>query len=539
MVKQSAVSAKYGTILLGGLVLFGLYLTSLYSYLLFHSLAEIFSIVIAFSIFVLAWNSRRFLDNGYLLFLGIAYLFIAGIDLVHTLAYKGMGVFPGYDANLPTQLWIAARYLESLSLIVALLFLHRKFRPHFVLIGYTVVVSLLLGTIFYWNVFPDCFIEGSGLTSFKKISEYIISLLLVASIALLFQKREDFDTGVFWLLIVSIVFTIGSELAFTFYISVYDFSNLVGHFFKIISFYFVYKALIEVGLTQPYNLLFRNLKQSEAALKAYSERLEEMVEERTQELRETQEQLVRQEKLAVLGQLAGGVAHELRNPLGVIKNAAYFLKMAIEASDPETKETLTILERQIRKANQIIDSLLDFARTGPPARREVNVNKLIREVFECVSMSDEQQIEIVSHLDESLPIIQADPDQLGRVFDNLIRNAFQAMPANGRLTIKSEVSVRNNSVDRSAWVAVSITDTGVGIPQESLEKIFEPLFTTKTRGIGLGLALVKSLVERNGGTIEVESEIGKGSTFTVRLPLEESERSRIPLQDLKLRVLKY
>jgi signal transduction histidine kinase len=518
MVKQSVVSAKYGTILLGGLVLFGLYLTSLYNYLLFHSLAEIFSIVIAFSIFVLAWNSRRFLSNGYLLFLGMAYLFIAGLDLIHTLAYKGMGVFPGYDANLPTQLWIATRYLESLSLIVALLFLRRKFNPYFVFIGYTVVISILLGTVFYWHVFPDCFIEGSGLTPFKKISEYIISLLLAASIALLFQKREDFDAGVFHLLIVSIVFTIGSELAFTFYISVYGFSNLVGHFFKIISFYFIYKALIEVGLTQPYNLLFRNLRQSEAALKAYSERLEEMVEERTWELRETQEQLVRQEKLAVLGQLAGGVAHELRNPLGIIKNAVYFLNMVMDASDPETEETFTILARQIRKANQIIDGLLDFARTKNPVRSEVDVNGLVREALSGNPAPDDAQIEIISHLDESLPTIQADPDQLERVFDNLILNALQAMPEGGQLVVRSEAL-------RPSWMAVSVTDSGVGIPEENLEKLFEPLFTTKATGIGLGLALVKNLVEVNGGSIEVESNgaPGNGSTFTVRLPIRGAE----------------
>src|SRR4030042_2289566 len=107
------------TFLFGFSILFGLYLTSLYNYLLFHSLAEIFSVVIACGIFIIAWNSRRFLDNHYLLFIGIAYLFIGSVDLVHTLSYQGMGVFSGYDANLSTQLWIAARYLQGLSLFLA------------------------------------------------------------------------------------------------------------------------------------------------------------------------------------------------------------------------------------------------------------------------------------------------------------------------------------------------------------------------------------------------------------------------------------
>jgi PAS domain S-box-containing protein len=245
------------------LILVGLYLTSLYSYLLFHSTAEIFSIVVACGVFMVAWNSRRFLDNNYLLFIGIAYLFVALIDLIHTLAYTGMGVFPGYATNLPTQLWISARYVESLSLLIAPLLLKRKLRTNLVFVGFTSASVLLLCSIFYWNVFPDCFIEGYGLTSFKKVSEYIISLILFISIGLLVQRREAFDKRVLHLLVGSLLFTIGSELFFTFYVHAYGLSNLIGHFFKIVSFYLIYRAIIQTGLYTPYDLLFRNLKDSE------------------------------------------------------------------------------------------------------------------------------------------------------------------------------------------------------------------------------------------------------------------------------------
>ncbi len=255
------------TFLLGFSILFGLYLTSLYSYLLFHSLAEIFSIIIACGIFMIAWNSRRFLDNHYLLFIGIAYLFVGGLDLVHTLAYKGMGVFSGYNANLPTQLWIAARYLQSISLLLAPLWIGRKLKINSMLLAYGVVVALLLLAIFPWQIFPDCFMEGRGLTPFKKISEYIISLILMTAIILLIQRRKEFDDIVFQLLNWSILTTIAAELAFTFYVSVYGLSNLVGHLFKVVSFYLIYKALIETGLVRPYDLLFRNLKKSEEALR--------------------------------------------------------------------------------------------------------------------------------------------------------------------------------------------------------------------------------------------------------------------------------
>ena len=183
------------------LILAGLYLTSLYSYLLFHSLSEIFSIVVAWGIFAIAWNSRKFLDNNYLLFIGIGYLFVGGVDLLHTLAYKGMGVFQGDTANLATQLWIAARYIESFSLLVAPLFLGRNLRSSSVFMGYSLVVVILLTSIFYWRIFPNCFVEGVGLTPFKKRSEYVICLILIISVVLLIRKQKEFDKVVLRLLV--------------------------------------------------------------------------------------------------------------------------------------------------------------------------------------------------------------------------------------------------------------------------------------------------------------------------------------------------
>ncbi|MDD5642760.1 MAG: MASE3 domain-containing protein, partial [Syntrophales bacterium] len=149
-------------IFLWAFLLLGLYLASLYSYLLFHGIAEIFSIIIAGGVFALAWNSRRVITNNYLLFLGIALLFIASLDLIHTLAYKGMGVFPGYGPNLPTQLWIAARYLQGLTFLAAPLFLHRRLKPGLVFFGYFLVTALVLLSIFKWHIFPACFAEGQG-----------------------------------------------------------------------------------------------------------------------------------------------------------------------------------------------------------------------------------------------------------------------------------------------------------------------------------------------------------------------------------------
>ncbi|MGD2089131.1 MAG: ATP-binding protein [Candidatus Aminicenantes bacterium] len=226
-----------------------------------------------------------------------------------------------------------------------------------------------------------------------------------------------------------------------------------------------------------------------------------------------QEQLLRQEKLAVLGQLAGGVGHELRNPLGVIKNAAYFLNIALESPDPEVKETLELLEKEVLNAERIISSLLDFARAKPPLRRKADIHQILREALSRVNVPENITVEYP--LKESLPQVLADPGQLDQVFKNIILNAVQAMPEGGGLSFKIDVQEPD-------WISITITDTGMGIPGENIKKIFEPLFTGKAKGIGLGMAITKTFVEGHGGSIDVKSDPGKGSTFTIKLPIRKS-----------------
>ncbi len=269
---------------IGGLFFLGLVLSRLHSYLLFHSLAEIFSIIIACSIFALAWNSRRIIDNGYFVFIGIAYLFVGALDLLHTLSYKGMGVFPGASPNLPTQLWIAARYMQGISFVLAPFFLGRKFPARLVFSFYSMVFAFIIVSIFVCDLFPNCFLADSRLTPFNKDSEFVISFLFLGAIGLLLRRRKAFDPQVLNFLVVSFTLTIISELTFTLYTDVYGLFNLIGHFLKVIAFYFFYKAIIETGLVTPYRVLFRNLKQSEEDLRHARDELEIHVLERTAEL---------------------------------------------------------------------------------------------------------------------------------------------------------------------------------------------------------------------------------------------------------------
>jgi signal transduction histidine kinase len=249
-------------------------------------------------------------------------------------------------------------------------------------------------------------------------------------------------------------------------------------------------------------------KRAEEALREYSERLGEMVEERTNELRDAQEQLVRREKLAVLGQLAGGLGHELRNPLGVISNAVYFLQMVLPDASETTREYLGIIGAEIRNAEKIVSDLLDLSRTRPAEQEEAALSDLVAEVLD--KQPPPEGVAVTTQIATDLPSVFVDNLQMKQVLANLITNAYQAMPDGGDLVLSARGDGNR--------VYLSVADTGCGISQENLGKIFEPLFTTRARGIGLGLAVSRNLVQVNGGTIEVESVEGQGSTFTVVLP---------------------
>ncbi|NVM19006.1 MAG: PAS domain S-box protein [Candidatus Lokiarchaeota archaeon] len=258
--------------------LFLITLLSTYSYLLFHSIAEVISIVISGGIFFIGWNSRKYMDNSFFLIIGISFLFISAIDLIHTLTYSGMSIILEFNANLPTQLWIAARYWQSISYLFALFAIKKKINATYLMLGGLIVISVLFILIFY-GVFPTSYIVGIGLTPFKIISEYIINFIFLTSAIILYKFRSEFNRKIFLLIMLSISATIISELAFTFYLSVSDLSNFIGHIFKIIAFFFIYKAIIETALEDPFGLLLRKLKLSDTSLRRKADDLEEAYSE--------------------------------------------------------------------------------------------------------------------------------------------------------------------------------------------------------------------------------------------------------------------
>ena len=246
-------------------------------------------------------------------------------------------------------------------------------------------------------------------------------------------------------------------------------------------------------------------------------RLEDKVSERTRELNRTlerlqdaQESLVRREKLALMGHLASGVGHELRNPLGVMSNAVFYLEMVLASAPENVREYLGILRHQIALSGKIVNDLLDFSRVNPAQRRPTSVQSIAAAQLDrlgpCEGVMVEQQFP------ETLPSVHVDPVHAGQVVMNLLSNAVQAMGDRGG-TLR--LCARQNG---GHVVLLEVSDTGPGVPPENLERIFEPLFTTKARGIGLGLAVSKSLAQANGGDLAVTSEPGRGATFIFAMP---------------------
>jgi PAS domain S-box-containing protein len=260
-------------------------------------------------------------------------------------------------------------------------------------------------------------------------------------------------------------------------------------------------------------------KKAMETLREFNTRLSVEVETRTRELREIQEQLIRKEKLAVLGQIAGGVGHELRNPLAVISNAIYFLKSIQPEAEGKIKEYLAIIQKETNTADMIINDLLDFARVKSVDLEPVAVLELVQRVL--IRYPPPDFVSAVLTIPANLPKVFADPRQIEQVLGNLLLNAYQAMtsantsgtPGKGSIVISGQ----SEGSSEKEFVAVSVCDTGVGIPPENMSKLFEPLFTTRAKGIGLGLAVSRKMAEANGGRIEVASEVGKGSTFTMYL----------------------
>ncbi|MBA7527828.1 Adaptive-response sensory-kinase SasA [subsurface metagenome] len=272
----------------------------------------------------------------------------------------------------------------------------------------------------------------------------------------------------------------------------------------------------EIGeLAQSFNQMTENLKMANEKLIHWGKTLEEKVEERTKELREMQDYLIQSEKLASLGKISAGVAHEINNPLTSILINAHLMLEKTEKKHP-FHEYLNLIADETSRCTNIVKGLLEFSRQNPPQKVYSDVNEIINRTLQLLeNQASFQNIRIIKKLNENLPRIKLDKNKINQVFWNLVINSSEAMPKDGTLTIVSQFSTDKK------YIEIEFIDTGKGIPKVNINKLFDPFFTTKSSGIGLGLAISYGIIEQHQGKIEVKSELGQGSVFTISLPVKD------------------
>lgn len=474
-------------------ILFALWLLSSH-YLLFHAYAEGFSIVIAIVMFIITWNSRHVIDNYYLYFIGLTYLFVANFDFLHTLGYSGMNVFPDYDfyAN---QLWVVGRFMESISLLLGFYFLKRKKRVNaiWVMVIYAIISTIFILLILVFKVFPECFIEGVGQTPFKIVSELIIIGILSLAIVGLYKNKDRFPKAILYSLLLSFIVTIISELFFTIYIHNYGISNILGHFAKIVSFYLIYRSIIKTGINEPYQVIFNNLNEK----KTESQRLNE---EKTQ--------------------LFSVLAHDLRNPFNGLLNLSQIIYDEYDELPPEELKTfIKDIYVSSRSLFTITDNLLEWSRINLEnlniKRERVRLLEIIQKTQEMLKLPlESKRIKLVPMGLEDVTLM-ADKQSLFIIFRNIISNAMKFSFENSRIEITHN--------DLGQEVQIEIKDYGIGMTKHKLKSLSNSLITSTPgtqheTGTGLGINIIKKHLELNQGKMTIKSVENEGTTVVLSFP---------------------
>lgn len=548
------------------------------NFLAFHTVTEGFTIVVSFTIAVIVFNTYENIDNSFIPILGVAYFCAGFFDILHTLAYEGMMIIPGAGADLAPQMWLVARFLDSVGMILAGLSFDRTIRPAVMLAVYALVSLTALLAEFVWDVFPVAFIPGQGLTLFKVYSEFVIVFFLVVSVGLLMRQRGRFRPEVYRLLLAFFLASVGTELSFSFYITMSGWQNIVGHLFKVSAFLFLYRAVVVTSLQEPY----ARLRQSREELRQLNADLERRVQERTQALeeinatmkreigerqaaqealrksrdklldRERQLQLYTSQLAAANRELAAAnteiksfaniVAHDFRTPMVNIKGFSRELadsladlramvgdvlralpeqsrRQAENLLEGEIPEALRFIDSSVDRLNRMVEALLKLARLG---RRElvyetIDMNSLVDNVL----LSYGKLIELggIKVTVGQLPAIEGDRVALEQIVGNLVDNAIKYL----ELGRPGEVFVTGQETGEDFLFTVG--DNGRGVDEADQEQIFEVFRRAGSQevpGDGMGLAYVRTLVRQLGGKVWCESQPGVGTRMRFTVPKKEA-----------------
>lgn len=466
----------------------------LHGYLLFHSFAELFSVVIAATYAVIAWHTRQVSEGSPIGALGVAYFFVAVLDVFHTLAFPGMGIFVGYGypAN---QVWIVARMIEASALCVFNFVDLRDLRQsRAVLLSYSAVSVGGLASIFVFRIFPVCFVEGVGQTPFKVAAELVIVFLLALAFFILRANRKQYMPSVYRMLQLSIGATALSELTFMVYISNFDALNLAGHLLKIVSFYLVYRAVVVTCLEKPQEILFDRLKRT------------------AEELRNSNES--KDSFISIL-------SHDLRGPLSGIRSMArLYAEEESEGLGIQERDAFSEIGKAADASLQLVERVLDWAKARGgslvPVPRELNLAAAVDAELEALAEFANGKGVLVRTDFAISRTVFADGDMFGAIVRNLVQNAIKFTPSGGTVV----VSLRRGE---SALI-LEVSDTGVGMSKNTIARLFDANDrvtmpgTDGEKGGGFGLVLCAEFAARMGGALSAKSEQGKGSVFRLVLP---------------------
>ncbi len=467
-----------------------LYAGRLYSYLLFHALVELASAVVAVAVLIVGWNTRRLSDTSFFLFLGVAYAFVAIFDILHLLAYEGMGVLMNGGANYATQLWISGRYFEAFSLLCAVFLLKRQVSTLKLISPYIIVTGLVLYSIVL-DLFPVCYIPGVGLTPFKVTSEYIIMFICAVAAVLYYSQRFNMDSYQLRLLLITLILTIGAEFSFTLYISVYDFPLVVGHYLKLFSFTCIYLAVVRGSLTRPYDTIFRDLEHSRRSIQERAELLEASNRE--------------------LEAFATILSHDIRSPLQAIQASSELILMGCNSNDGFCKDNLQILQDACRRAIDITEGMLRLVQVGRIKINYVPVDLsiLFREEYERLRTMEPTRT-VRMEIPDSM-MTKGDVSLLRLLVSNLLGNAWKYTHKNPDALI--QVGHRSEN-DTTVYY---IRDNGIGFDMSESARLFMPFqrlsTATEIAGTGVGLVIAYKVVLLHRGRIWAEGVPGQGATF--------------------------
>jgi len=481
-----------------------LYPLSRFNYLLFHILIEFSSIIVSVTIFSIGWNTRKIARNDFFTLLAIAFLIVAGLDLLHTMSYKGMGIFPDAEVDPPTQFWIAARAVEAVSFLGAAFVLGhtRRMDAWSILSLYLVVGGLLTLSIWPLAIFPECMIEGGGLTPFKIISEYLICGVLLLSGVLFWMKRSHLDGQLLRMLLLSVFFSICSELTFTLYHDVYGFDNYFGHMLKIAAVLALYRALVLGAFQKPYQTLFRDLAESHQAL-----------DEELDRRRITEEELrIANQELDAFVRTA---SHDLRAPLTVIISGTEFLRSELAGLLTEKQsKLLETIGSQGDRMSHLLRDMLTLARIGS---MDQSLEIVDPAAVTTQVIGDLQEETTLSCRIETgtMPPLLAHSSLVYQLLLNLIGNAV-------RYGCNPQHPVRVEGKTTATGYVFSVIDHGPGISVEERQRIFDVFYRIhgkETPGTGIGLATVQKIARYYNGRSYVEETPGGGATFRVEFDI--------------------